>query len=63
MSYLCDLFSIFSLIFIVINRTTSVKQSYLFFVHFLEYLLLFLDGNMDESRFFQITDIQPQGVA
>ena len=63
MSYLCDLFSIFSLIFIVINRTTSVKQSYLFFVHFLEYLLLFLDGNMDESRYFQITDIQPQGVA
>ena len=63
MSYLCDLFSIFSLIFIVINRTTSVKQNYLFFVHFLEYLLLFLDGNMDESRYFQITDIQPQGVA
>ena len=40
---LCDLFFIFSLIFIVINHMTSFKQAYLFFVHVLEYLLLFLD--------------------
>ena len=47
MSYLCDLFFIFSLIFIVINHITSFKQTY-FFVHFLEHLL-FLDGNVDEE--------------
>ena len=48
MLYLCDLFFIFSLIFIVINHITSFKQTY-FFVHFLEHLLLFLDGNVDEE--------------
>ena len=47
--YICDLFFIFSLIFIVINHMTSLKQSYLFFVHFLEYLLIFLDDNVDEE--------------
>ena len=31
MSYLCDLFLIFSLILIVINRIISFKQTYLFF--------------------------------
>ena len=44
MSYLSDLLFIFSLIFIVINHTTSSKQAHLLFVRFLEYLLLFLDG-------------------
>ena len=44
MSYLCDLFFILSLIFIVINDITSFKQT-LVFVDFLEYVLLFLDGN------------------
>ena len=35
MSYLCDLFFIFSLIFIVINHITLFKQAYLgFFVYF-----------------------------
>ena len=43
--YLCDLFFIFSLIFTVINHITSLKQTHLFLVHFLEYLLLFLDDN------------------
>ena len=38
-----------SLIFIAIDHTSSIKQSYLFFVHFLEYLLLFLDDNGDEE--------------
>ena len=46
---LCDLFFIFKIIFTVINHITSFKQTYLFFEHFLEYLLLFLDDNMDEQ--------------
>ena len=49
MSYLYNLFSISSLIFIVIYHITPLKQTYLFFVHFLEYLLLFLDDNVDEE--------------
>ena len=49
MPYLCDLVLIFSLIFIVINHITSLKQTHLFFVHLLEYLLLPLDDNVDEA--------------
>ena len=49
MSYLCDLLFIFSLIFIVINHLTSLKQTHLLFVYFSEYLLLFLDDNVDEE--------------
>ena len=49
MSYLCDLLFVFSLIFIVINHITSFKQTYLFLVQFLEYLVLFLDNNVDEE--------------
>ena len=49
MSYLCDLLLIFCLIFIFINHVTSLKQTRLAFVHFLKYLLLFLDGNVDEE--------------
>ena len=48
MSYLLDLFFIFNLIFITINHIT-LKQTRLFFVHFLEYLLIFLDDNVDEE--------------
>ena len=47
MSYPCDLLFIFSLILIVINHRTPLKQTHLFFVHFLEYLLLLLDDNVD----------------
>ena len=47
--YLRDLFFIFNFIFIVINRVTSLKQMYLFFVHFLECLILFLDDNVNEE--------------
>ena len=43
------LFFIFSLIFIAINHITSFRQTYLFFVHFLEYLLLFLGDDVDEK--------------
>ena len=46
--YICDLFFIFSIIFIVINHTTSFKQTYLFYVIFLEYLPLSLDDNENE---------------
>ena len=44
MSNLCDL------LFIFINHITSFKHTYLFFVHFPEYLLSFLDNNVDEER-------------
>ena len=40
---------IFSLIFIVINHITSFRQTYLLFVHFLEYLLLFLGDDVGEK--------------
>ena len=49
MLYPCDLFFIFSLIFITSNSITSLKQTHLFFAHSLEYLLLFLDDNVDEE--------------
>ena len=49
MSNLYDLFSIFSLIVIVINHITSLKQTHLFPVYFLESLLSFLEYNMDEE--------------
>ena len=49
MSYLCILFLFFSLIFIVINHITSLNQMYLIFCTFLEYLLLFLNDNVDED--------------
>ena len=45
MSYLCELFFIFSLTFIAINQTTLSKQPHLLLVHLLEYFLLFLDEN------------------
>ena len=45
-SYLCDLFFIFSLIFIAINSISTLNRGTCFFAHFLEYLLLFLDGKM-----------------
>ena len=49
MSYLCDLFFIFIFIFIIMSHTISLKQSHLFFTHFLEYTLLFLDDYVDEK--------------
>ena len=49
MSYLGDLFFTFNLIFIVINHISSFKQTYLFFVHFLEFVLLFLGDNVNEK--------------
>ena len=49
MSHIGDLFFIFSLIFIVISSITSWKQTHLFYAHFLDYLLLLLDDNVDEE--------------
>ena len=48
---LCFIF-IFSLIFIAMDQITPLKQTYLFSVHFLEYILLFLDDNVDETNKF-----------
>ena len=48
-SYLCDHFFFFIFIFIMINRIISKIQTHLFFCLFLEYVLLFLDGNMNEE--------------
>ena len=48
-SYLCALFFIFSLIFSLINHITLLKQTHLFLVHFLEFLLIFLDNKVDEE--------------
>ena len=50
MSYLCDLFFSFNLIFIIINHITTFKQMYLVLVHFLEYRLLYLDDNVNEEN-------------
>ena len=49
MPYLYDLFFVFSLTFIVTNHVTLFKQMYLFFVHFLEYRVLFFDDNVVEG--------------
>ena len=43
MLYYCDLFVIFSLIFVFTNHLTLLKQTHLFFVYLLEYILLFLN--------------------
>ena len=45
---LCDLFFISSLNFIAINHITSLKQTHLFLYIFLEYLLLFLDDEINK---------------
>ena len=50
MSYLCDLFFIFSVVFIFIYHKISLKETHLFFAHILEYLLLFLDENVGEEN-------------
>ena len=63
MLYLCDFFFYyFSLIFIAINHITSLKQTHLFFPDFLEYLLLLLDGNVDEeSKLFSNSESSASG--
>ena len=46
MSNLCDLFFIFIFIFIMINRMNTGTCS---FAYFLEYVLSFLDDNVNEE--------------
>ena len=48
MLYMYDLFSISSLIFIIIENL--IKTEILIFVYFLEYLLLFLEDIFDDKR-------------
>ena len=65
MSYLCDLFPIFSLIFIVIGDITSLKQSNFFF-YILRISLIYLFWMttwMKKMNNFQIAKVQLQGVA
>ena len=47
MLYICDVFFIFSLIFIIINNL--IKTDALVFVYFLEYFLLFLEDSLDDK--------------
>ena len=60
MSYFCDLFFIFSLIFIVINHIASLKQTHLLFVLFLGCLLIFLDYKVDEESEYLSNNLTPQ---
>ena len=49
MLYLCDLFFIFSLIFIAVNHIISFKQKCLFFYIVFTISPIFLDDNVDEK--------------
>ena len=49
LSYLLDLFFVFSLIFFAINHIFSLNRRTCFFAHFLECFLLSLDDNVDEE--------------
>ena len=48
MPYLCDLFFIFILNFIVSNNIISLPQTHLFYLSTFLYLI-FLDGKVDEE--------------
>ena len=69
MSYLCDLFFIFSFMFFVINHITSFKKMHLLFAFFSEHLTLFLDGGsvrgykiLKYPRLFPKNTVLPQDV-
>ena len=58
MSYVCDLLFIFSLIFVAINQT------HMSFAYFSEYLLLFLDDNVDgEGEYSPVPNNSPPSRA
>ena len=64
MSYLCDLFFVFSLIFIVINHTSSLKETYLFLAHFQNVSYYFwMITWMKKVNNFQKLKVQPKDVA
>ena len=54
--YILFMWSIFHLHLHFYRHTSS-------FAYFLEYALLFLDGNVNNVNNFQITKVQPQGAA
>ena len=58
MSYLCDLFFVFSLIFMVINHIPLFKQTYLLFAHFQNISYYF--WMMKKASYFQIAKVQPR---
>ena len=64
-SNLCDLFLIFSVIFIFINYITSHKQTYLFFVPFLFFLqnCFWMTTQLKKLNNFRIPKVQPLGAA
>ena len=64
MSYLCDLFFIFSFIFIFINYITSFKHIYLFLYIFQNIFYYFwMIMWTKKANNFEIVKFQPQGVA
>ena len=58
MSYLCDVFFIFILISIVINRIASFKQTSLNVSYYL-WMIVWIK----KENHFQIAKVKPQGVA
>ena len=63
-TYVLSICSIFSLISIVINHITSLKQTHLFFVHFLEIYFFWMIMCMKKASNFQkIAQVQHEGVA
>ena len=65
MSYLYDLFFIFTLIYLItIDHVISLRQTHLFFVIFLEYLIyqLWMVTWLKKVNNFQIAKVQPQAV-
>ena len=64
MSYLCDIFFIFSLIFIIMNHIISLKQTHLFLHIFRNISYYFwMITSIKKANDFQIAEVQPQGVA
>ena len=49
MSNLRGSFFVSILVFIIIDYIISLNQTHLFLAHFLEHLMLVLDGNIDEE--------------
>ena len=63
-SYLCRLFSNFSLIFLEINHRMIFKQRYMFFTVFKNNSYNFLMITwMKKAQTFQLGKVYPQGVA
>ena len=64
MSYLCDLFFIISIIFIMINSIISWIPTHLFFCLYLEHAILFWAITWIKGvNNFQIAKVQPQDAA